>query len=606
MCGIIGYVGTQPALPRLLTGLSRLEYRGYDSAGIAVADDSGICAHKRQGRLSALEKDVKQRTFTQKTGIGHTRWATHGAPDDINAHPHMSFDGRCAVVHNGMIENYAALKAELQQEGVTFRSDTDTEVVAHLLAKHYKGDFRRAVAETVARLNGAYALGILCRDFPHELFAVRRASPLVVGVSADGGYIASDVTALLPFTRRVMLPEEGDMVRVTADGIAVWEESGKLVNRPFEEVTWSAATAEKGDYPHYMLKEMWEQPAALAATLAPHLENDGIRLPELAGFPACGWVGLRRICMVACGSAYHAAMVGKYVVEKWARLPVEVDLASEFRYREQPLDERTLTVVISQSGETADTLAALRKAKRCGSPVLAIVNVTGSTIARESDRVLYTQAGPEVAVATTKGYTTQVAMLFLLGGFLARQRGELTAEAERRLTKDLRELPALTQETLTVATVGAAKWLSQARDVYFIGRGIGYAVALEGALKLKEISYIHAEGYAAGELKHGTISLVEEGTPVVVLGCGEVAPEKTLSNLREVTARGARVLAVTTADLCEIYGEAAEVLTVPTVSPQLSAIPVAVVLQLLAYYTALERGCDIDKPRNLAKSVTVE
>ena len=606
MCGIIGYVGCKPATPLLLQGLARLEYRGYDSAGIALLDAAGLTVHKRQGRLAALEEAIKGRALPQTTGIGHTRWATHGRPNDENAHPHVSEKGLFAVVHNGIIENYAPLRAELEACGVRFHSETDTEVVAHLLEQAYDGNLQEAVFAVLSRLQGAYALGILCADRPGELFAVCKASPLVIGIGAGERFIASDVTALVPSTRQVLLPQQGDVVRLTADSHTVWDMDGRPVSRRVEVVEADAMAAEKGAYPHFMLKEIYEQPAALAATLTPHLGETDVCLEDLCGLYA-DWRQVQRVVLVACGSAYHAGMIGKYQIESLAGLPVEVEVASEFRYRQPPLDRNTLTLVISQSGETADTLAALREARRRGSPVVAVVNVPGSTIARESDRVLYTLAGPEIAVATTKGYTTQVAMLGLFAVWLADVRGRLQAAARVACTDALRTLPELVERALACPGLEeAAAWLSRQETVWFIGRHTDYAVALEAALKLKEISYIHAEAYAAGELKHGTISLIEEGTPVVALACREELREKLLSNIREVKARGARVLTVTTAAMTPVFAAEGEVLTVPTAHGLAAAVAEAILLQLLAYYVARERGCDIDKPRNLAKSVTVE
>lgn len=606
MCGIIGYSGRRPAAPLLLDGLARLEYRGYDSAGLALVDAAGLTVYKRQGRLSVLKEAVKGKDLPQRTGIGHTRWATHGRPSDANAHPHVSRQGRYAVVHNGIIENYAALRAELEAEGVCFRSETDTEVVAHLLERGGEDDPIAAVRRTLPRLRGTYALGIVCADRPGELFAVCKASPLVIGLSEGEQFIASDVTALLPYTRRVLYPRDGDVVRLTPDSVTVWAEDGSAVERPVKTVDWEATAADKGDYSHYMLKEIHEQPAALRATLTPHLTADGVRLEELRGLYT-DWRQVQRVVLVACGSAYHAGMIGKYQIESLAGLPVEVEVASEFRYRQPPLDRNTLTLVISQSGETADTLAALREARRRGSPVVAVVNVPGSTIARESDRVLYTLAGPEIAVATTKGYTTQVAMLGLFAVWLADARGRLQAATRIACTDALRLLPALAERALTCPGLAeAAAWLSRQETVWFIGRHTDYAVALEAALKLKEISYIHAEAYAAGELKHGTISLIEEGTPVVALACREELREKLLSNLREVRTRGAQMLTVTAESAAADFSGEGAVLAVPA-APALTA-PVAEVipLQLLSYHVARLRGCDIDKPRNLAKSVTVE
>ena len=609
MCGIVGFVGKKPAAPLLLEGLAKLEYRGYDSAGVALAEDAGLQVYKCKGRLQVLAQRLQGgEGYPQTAGIGHTRWATHGKPSDENAHPHVSGSGRFAVVHNGIIENYHELKQELEAAGVTFTSETDTEVIAHLLERYYTGDFHRAVTETLARLEGSYALGILCADHPGVMYGVRNASPLIVGLSEQGHFLASDIPAVLAHTRRVLSLVDHDLVRLTADSLQAWDGQGQPVDRPVRVIDWDVAAAEKGGYDHFMLKEIMEQPTALTATIDARINEAGeIRLDGVQ-FTTEWLQQLRRIAIVACGSAYHAGVVGKYYLEELVGLPVEVGLASEFRYRQPLVDERTLTVIISQSGETADTLAALREAKRLGSRVLSIVNVVGSSIACESDDLLYTWAGPEISVATTKGYTTQVSMLYLIGLYMAAALGRITGQQQKALLAELRRLPALVE-----AGVARPEQLRElAREcvglehAYFIGRHVDYAVALEASLKLKEISYIHSEAYAAGELKHGTISLVEEGTFVVALACRRQLVEKTRSNIKEVKARGARVLVVTTEDMVPFFPEADRVLTVPAAHPLFAAIPTAVPLQLLAYYIALERGCDIDKPRNLAKSVTVE
>lgn len=609
MCGIVGFIGKKPAAPLLLEGLAKLEYRGYDSAGVALLDEDGIRVYKSKGRLRVLaEKLDGGANYPQIVGIGHTRWATHGKPSDENAHPHASENGRFVVVHNGIIENYLEIKGELESSGVTFASETDTEVVAQLLEQVYTGDFHRAVLDVVARLEGSYALGILCADFPGVVYGVRNASPLIVGLAEAGYFLASDIPAVLSHTRRVISLADHDVVRLTADSLQVWDGDGHLVEKPVRIIDWDVAAAEKGGYDHFMLKEIMEQPTALSATIDARVNEAGEIVLDGVCFTPEQLKTINKIAIVACGSAYHAGVVGKYYLEKLVGLPVEVDLASEFRYREPLVDESTLTIIISQSGETADTLAALREAKARGSRVLSIVNVVGSSIACESDDVLYTWAGPEISVATTKGYSTQVSMLYLVGLYMAAGRGLITPREQIDLLREIQRLPALVAQSLSNpqeirAIAGDCVSLEHA---YFIGRHVDYAVAMEASLKLKEISYIHSEAYAAGELKHGTISLIEDGTFVVALACRRHLVEKTRSNIKEVKARGARVLVVTTEELAPSFCEVDSLLIVPTAHPLLMAIPEMVPLQLLAYYIALERGCDIDKPRNLAKSVTVE
>ncbi len=609
MCGIVGYIGQRPAAPLLLEGLRKLEYRGYDSAGIAVLDVSGLQVAKSKGRLQILcDKIQNGDRLPQTVGIGHTRWATHGKPSDENSHPHLSGNGKFAVVHNGIIENYIALKQELTEKGVVFASETDTEVVAQLLEQVYTGDLHAAIRETVARLEGSYALGILCADEPGVLYAVRNASPLIIGLAQDGNFIASDIPAVLSHTRQVLHLADHDMARLTADGVTVWDKDGNQTEKPVRTVDWDVTAAEKGGYAHFMLKEIMEQPKALEATLSPRIDsNDSIVLDGVK-FTSEELHAINRIAIVACGSAYHAGVVGKYFLEKIVGIPVETDLASEFRYREPLVDVHTLTVIISQSGETADTLAALREARSRGSRVLSIVNVVGSTIAMESDDVLYTWAGPEIAVATTKGYTTQVSMLYLVGVYMAQQLGKITAEQAAEYIGQIKTLPQLAKKGLAneEKLKAVAGICSKLEHAYFIGRNTDYAVALEASLKLKEISYIHSEAYAAGELKHGTISLIEEGTVVIALACQGRLIDKTMSNIKEVKARGARVLVITGECYREAFPEADEVLTVPDAPALFSAIPEIIPLQLLSYYISLYRGCDIDKPRNLAKSVTVE
>lgn len=609
MCGIVGFAGRQPAAPLLLDGLAKLEYRGYDSAGIALAGTVGIEVAKYKGRLSILRENIQNgERMPETTGIGHTRWATHGKPSDENSHPHRSQSGKFAVVHNGIIENYVRLKQELIEEGVEFLSETDTEVVAHLLEKYYDGDFFAAVRATVARLEGSYALGILCADCPSELIAVRNASPLIVGLADIGNFIASDIPAVLPYTRRILQLSDHEMARLTDSFVQVYDAQGAPIEKQEIVVDWDVSSAEKGGYDHFMIKEIMEQPTALHATISPRLdENGGIVLDGIQ-LTADQLRQINRIFIVACGSAYHAGVVGKYVLEKLTRIPVEADLASEFRYREPIVDEHSLVIIISQSGETADTLAGLREAKKRGARVLSIVNVVGSSIASESDDVLYTWAGPEISVATTKAYSTQLTMLYLLAFDIARKLGRIDEAEECRLLDELNRLPETVETILRQAPViqRLAQRYAYLEHAYFIGRNLDYAVALEASLKLKEISYIHSEAYAAGELKHGTISLIEDGTFVVALACCEKLVDKTMSNVKEVKARGAEVLMVTTEDAAHLLPEVDHVLYIPKTDPLLTASLEVVPLQLLGYYIALARGCDIDKPRNLAKSVTVE
>ena len=607
MCGIVGYIGKQPAAPLLLHGLSRLEYRGYDSAGIALMGREGILTYKAAGPLQRLIDRVQNEVLPQTVGIGHTRWATHGRPDETNAHPHLSGDGRIAVVHNGIVENHAVLRERLQQKGVTFRSQTDTEVIAHLLQQHRCDDPLATVRRTLSQLEGSYALGIVFADRPGELYAVRQSSPLIVGLSGHGTFIASDIPAVLSQTRRFLSPEDGEIVRLTRHGVTVWDTHGNKAHKPIREITWDVTEAQKGGYDHFMIKEIHEQPEAISATVSPRVRDGRITLDEFS-LTAEQLAVLSRIHIVACGSAYHAGVVGKYVFERMTGIPVEVDIASEFRYREPPIDGRSLVIVISQSGETADTLAALKTAKQRGARVLSVVNVVDSSIAVQSDDVLYTRAGPEISVATTKAYSAQLSVLYLLAFSFAHTLGRIDDDELERLLQELQQLPDHIRSVLGTAPQmqTLAQRYAYLEHAYFIGRNLDYAVALEASLKLKEISYIHSEAYAAGELKHGTISLIENGTFVVALACYPDTVDKTLSNVREVRARGAEVLLVTTADHRVSDEEADHVLYLPRIHPLLTASLEIVPLQLLGYYIALARKCNIDKPRNLAKSVTVE
>ena len=611
MCGIVGYVGKQQAAPLLLDGLCRLEYRGYDSAGVAVCGAGGLQVRKTPGRLKALEELTHGGAdLTGTVGIGHTRWATHGEPNERNAHPQVSGDGKFAVVHNGIIENYARLKQELIRKGCTFASETDTEVVAQLLAYSYRqcGDVFEAVNQMLSQLEGTYALGIVCADTPDRVIAARKDAPLLLGYGQDENFLASDVTALLRHTRDVVYMDDGELAIITAEGIRIYDERRRPIHKEHHHIDWDVDAAEKGGYDHFMLKEIYEQPAAVRRAITGRIRDGRVVLSDLT--MTDGDIrDIGRICIVACGSSYHVGMVGKYTLERLLRRPVEVSLASEFRYSDPLVGEGDLVIVISQSGETLDTMAALREAKKRGARVLGIVNVVGSSIARESDDVLYTWAGPEIAVATTKAYTTQMVVLHLLGLYFGDVLGTVDLETYTAMVRGIEALPAQMEAILadTEAIQDAAKALAGREDIFFIGRNLDYALSLEGSLKLKEISYIHSEAYASGELKHGTISLIQPGTPVIAVATYMPLFDKALSNVVEVQARGASVLALTTEDGGEeLRCHVDTVLTVPRTEtmllPQLGVLP----LQLLAYYVALERGCDIDKPRNLAKSVTVE
>ena len=608
MCGIVGYTGTQDAGPLLLEGLKRLEYRGYDSAGIAVQSGGVIRAAKASGHLRNLcEQTHDGADLPGVCGIGHTRWATHGAPTVTNAHPHLSDDGVFAVVHNGIIENYAELREELQGRGFVFHSETDTEVVVHLLDYYYKGDLKAAVMKTVSRLSGSYALGVVCADHPGELIAVKSASPLILGVGVGESFFASDVTALVSHTRNVIYLEDGEFASLTPERITVFDCAGREINKTISRVIWDVEAAEKGGYEHFMLKEIMEQPRALKAAIEPRIKEGKIVLDGVE-LTAGQLRKIRRVVITACGSAYHAGCVGRYVMEELCRIPVEAEVASELRYRNPLIGEDTLVIVISQSGETADTIAALKECKARGARTLAIVNVVGSTVAKLADDVLYTWAGPEIAVATTKGYTTQVAVLSLLSTAMARTLGRIDEARYDELVKGICSLPERCQRAIDLNTHVSylAKLYHNNSSLFFIGRNLDYAACLEASLKLKEISYIHSEAYAAGELKHGTIALIDEGRLVVALCCYEALFDKLVSNIKEVKARGAKVLAVAREGNRPIFAEADDVLFAPAVDPLLVPITEIVPLQLFAYYVAKENGCDIDKPKNLAKSVTVE
>ena len=608
MCGIVGYTGSQAAAPILLDGLKKLEYRGYDSAGIAVLNDNLIAVSKVTGRIANLcERTADGKNCPGTVGIGHTRWATHGAPTDTNAHPHMSNDGKFAVVHNGIIENYIALREELIQSGYHFESQTDTEVIVHLIEMYYTGDLKKAVIKTSARLQGSYALGVVCTDEPEKVYVAREASPLILGVGVGENYFASDVTALVSYTRNAIYMDDGEFAEITPDSITVFNPAGQPTHKKISRITWDIQSAEKGGYEHFMLKEIIEQPRAVKATIAPRIKDGEIILDETE-LTADYLESINKIVITACGSAYYAGCAGKYAIEKLCRIPVQVELASELRYSDPLIDEHTLLIVLSQSGETADTIAAMKECKNRGAKTLAVVNVVGSTIANTADHTLYTWAGPEIAVATTKGYTTQVSVLYLFALYAAKKMNRIDNELYNTLLASLKTLPKKIQESIDMnsAIPTLAKKYHGAGSMFFIGRNTDYAVALEGALKMKEISYIHAESYAAGELKHGTIALIEEHQPVIALCCNESIMEKTMSNIVEVKARGAEVLAVTFKDNQKIVSLADDMIYVPKIETIFTAAVEIVPLQLLAYYVAKENGCDIDKPKNLAKSVTVE
>lgn len=608
MCGIVGYIGKEEAAPILLDGLSKLEYRGYDSAGIAVFDGEKINVAKTKGRLKALSELTHDGILLPGTlGIGHTRWATHGSPSDTNAHPHLNTEETIVVVHNGIIENYIKLKKKLEGRGYQFVSETDTEVIAHLLDYYYKGNPLEAVTKIMHRMEGSYALGIIFKEHPNELYAVRKDSPLIVGHTDGGSIIASDVPAVLKYTRDVYFIENEEIVRLTEQDMEFFTVDEEPLQKKPVHIDWDADAAEKGGYEHFMLKEMYEQPKAIADTFSPRIKDGQIVIEEL-GMNDEEIRAVSKIVIVACGSAYHAGMTGKYVLEGMARIPVEVDLASEFRYRDPILAEGTLVIVVSQSGETADSLAALREAKKKGCKVLGIVNVVGSSIAREADNVLYTWAGPEIAVATTKAYSCQLTALYLLAMRFAYARGAISESELAEMIEDLKKLPAQVEMLLSHKDriqKFANRYLA-ARSIFFIGRGIDYAISLEGSLKLKEVSYIHSEAYAAGELKHGTISLIEEGTLVTAVLTQEDLYKKMLSNMEEVKTRGAFVMAVTNEGNLDVEKAAYYVVYIPETNRFFTNSLAIVPLQLFGYYVAVGRGCDVDKPRNLAKSVTVE
>ena len=609
MCGIVGYVGKRQAVPVLLQGLHKLEYRGYDSSGVALLEQGQLKVIKARGRIQNMEKLLQaQGPFTATCGIGHTRWATHGEPSDINAHPHVSENGRIALVHNGIIENYMELREMLKKAGFSIRTETDSELAAHLFQLHYHGDALAALRETTRQLRGSYALAVINADAPGELLCARRDNPLILGVGEGENMIASDIPAILALTKRYIVMADGQTARITADSVELYDGVGNRIQPKIETVTWDLSAAEKGGYEHFMIKEIFEQPKAVRDTVLPRLK-DGLPVLDSDGLSDALLREVKSIHITACGSALHAGLVGKTVIERLARVPVIPHIASEFRYEDPIIGPGDLCLVISQSGETADTLAAMREAKRKGARTVAIVNVVSSSIAREADAVLYTWAGPEIAVATTKAYSAQLAALYLVAIRAAYVRGTVSEEQARVLCREVAALPEQIEKTLECRSQmqHLASLYANRQSVFFIGRGMDHAAGQEASLKLKEISYIHSEAYAAGELKHGTISLVEEGTMVVALACDPALLEKTVSNVKSVKARGASVVLVTSDQRLQEDPEICDHLVrIPAVSPQFSASLSILPMQLLAYYTAVIRGCDVDKPRNLAKSVTVE
>jgi glucosamine--fructose-6-phosphate aminotransferase (isomerizing) len=609
MCGIVGYVGPRRATDVLLGGLSRLEYRGYDSAGVAIAGDGQLAIVRRVGRLANLREVLAAHPLQGEAGIGHTRWATHGRPNEENAHPHADCSGRIAVVHNGIIENYADLREELAAAGHILRSETDTETIAHLIESYYEGDLASAVRKTLARLEGSYALGVVHADHPGTVIAARKDSPLIIGLGDGENIVASDIPAVLEYTRHVLVLHDGEVATVTAGSVEVTGLDGVPVGEPETlEVEWDLDAAEKGGYEDFMLKEIHEQPRALRETLRGRMSDAGeVQLSELAMSPE-QIAAISRVLIIACGTSYHAGLVAKNLIERWARVPVEVDVSSEFRYRDPIVGDDTLVIAVTQSGETADTLAGVREARDRGAKVIAVANVVGSRITRESDGVIYTHAGPEIGVAATKTFTAQIAALTVLALKLAQAKGSLPEDRIRALWDELLTAPDVVEAVLANdgGLDAAVALFGTATSSLFLGRGIGVPVAMEGALKLKEISYIHAEAYPAGEMKHGPIALITEGMPIVVVATQGPTYEKMVSNIQEVRARGALVVAVATAGDDDILRHADAVLSVPRMSEALSAISATVPLQLLAYRIAKARGCDVDRPRNLAKSVTVE
>ncbi len=608
MCGIVGYVGKKKASDFLIEGLSKLEYRGYDSAGIAVINNGKVEIRKHKGRLSNLVEELSNNSAEGTIGIGHTRWATHGEPSDVNSHPHQTSKGDITVVHNGIIENYSELTQWLKSEGYEFKSATDTEVIPNLIHYYYNGNLFEAVVKATEKLEGSYALGVVSGQEPDKIVAVRKDSPLIVGIGQGETFIASDIPAVLNYTRDIYLLEDNEFVVLTNEGVEVFEANGDKINKEIYKVTWNEDAAEKGGYDSFMLKEIHEQPKAIKDTMAGRVAlNEKVNLGDFK-LTSEELENMDRIYIVACGTAYNAGLMGKIAIEDLARIPVEVAIASEFRYRNPIVTNKTLIVTLSQSGETADTLAVLRDAKKIGAKTLAITNVVGSSISREADSVIYTMAGPEIAVASTKAYTTQAVVMNLLGMYLADLKGLLKSEEEAEIKNALLELPSKVEEVLNQKAQIAkiAKLISQEKDLFYLGRDVDYALAIEGALKIKEIAYIHSEAYAGGELKHGTIALIEPGTKIIALLTQSNLKDKMISNIREVKSRGAEIIGIAYENQEVDLSVFDEIIRIPQISTRIAPILGAVVLQLLAYYVATERGCDIDKPRNLAKSVTVE
>ncbi len=608
MCGIVGYIGNKSAQEVILQGLEKLEYRGYDSSGIAVNGKGHIDFKKLKGRLSVLEDYLKENPLVGRVGIGHTRWATHGAPSDVNSHPHFNEKETIAVVHNGIIENYSILKEELIKNGYNFKSQTDTEVVAHLLDSLYDGDLLSTVFKAVERLRGAYALGVISSNNPDELIAVRKESPLVIGVGDGENFIASDIPALLKYTKDVYFLENGDIVHLTKDKITIYDKYKNEAKREKFTVDWDIESASKGGYDHFMLKEIYEQPRAVEETLLRRLDDSGRIVLDDIKLTKEDLDKISKVYIVACGTAYHAGLVGRHLIEKFAKIPVEPDVASEFRYREPFIDKNTLLIAVSQSGETADTLAAIREAKNKGARILSITNVLGSSVARESDDVFYTWAGPEIAVASTKAYTTQLVALYMVALHMANIKGSITEDYYFEIIEKMKELPEKVEEILEKSNEikNIAEKIKDKKSTFYIGRGLDYQTSMEGALKLKEISYIHTEAFAAGELKHGTIALIEKDTPVIAIASQNHLYEKMVSNIQEVKARGAYTIAIVKEGLDESLNHADETIYIPEVDNILAPVLTVVPTQLLAYYTSVIKGNDVDKPRNLAKSVTVE
>jgi len=608
MCGIVGYVGKREASPILLAGLSKLEYRGYDSAGVAILNNDGLTVTKCKGRLVNLEEKLKESPIQGNVGIGHTRWATHGEPNDVNSHPHTNEKGTISVVHNGIIENYIQLRERLTRKGYTFASETDTEVIPHLVDYYYKGDLVEAVMKAVTRMEGSYAIGVVCSDEPEKIVAVRKDSPLIVGVGKGEYYIASDIPAVLSETREVYLLNDNEFAVLTTNGVKLLNQDKEEIKKDIFHVTWNADAAEKGGYEHFMLKEIHEQPKAIRDTMTSRITLGKKITLDKINITKEQIDNIDKVYIIACGTAFHAGVVGKYVIEKLARMSVELDIASEFRYRDPIITEKTLMIVVSQSGETADTMAALRLAKQKGARVIAVTNVVGSSASREADDVLYTWAGPEIAVASTKAYTTQLIAMYIIALFFAENKKTIPQDEIEEIKKSMLELPEKTELLLNEKEI-IQKFASKTymhKDIFFLGRGLDYAVAMEGSLKLKEISYIHSEAYAAGELKHGTIALIEKGTVVIALATQESVFGKMVSNIKEVKTRGANVLAFALEGNTSIEETVDTTFYLPKISALIAPVLAVIPLQLFAYYTAVQKGCDVDKPRNLAKSVTVE